>query len=193
MGGVELPLASVAQASDRLSLDVEHVDVVTGRVFPTAEYAIKPVSVEVSRASSDAVPDGAVGVVPSVEVESGRDGEGSSHSATVRLADSLEGAGMLQRAAGPDRRTTSLVLTPAGEATVSRLRDNRLAALRGFVDALDAGQREALIGAVEELLHGRVVQPIDAWRICRLCDVERCVVPSCPVLDAATPLLEGPS
>lgn len=116
-----------------------------------------------------------------------------SHSATVRLVDSLERAGTLRRTAGPDRRTTSLVLTDAGRAAVAGIQAERLAALRSFVDVLDAGRREALIGAVEEMLHGRVVDPVDAWRICRLCDVERCVVPSCPVLDAVTPLVEGPS
>lgn len=115
-----------------------------------------------------------------------------SHSATVRLVDGLERAGMLQRTAGPDRRTISLVLTDAGRAAVTKIQAERLAALRDFVDTLDAGHREALIGAVEAMLHGRAIGPVDAWRICRLSDVERCVVPSCPVLDAVTPLLEGP-
>ena len=116
-----------------------------------------------------------------------------SHSATVRLVDGLERDGMLQRTAGPDRRTTSLVLTAAGRAAVTEMKAERLAVLRGFVEVLDTGQRDALVGAFEEMLHGRVHDPVDAWRICRLCQVERCVAPSCPVLDAVTPLLEGPS
>lgn len=45
------------------------------------------------------------------------------NSSVVRLVDALEVAGLVERQEGQDRRAKTLLLTPAGEETVSRVEE----------------------------------------------------------------------
>src|SRR5690349_1149489 len=69
---------------------------------------------------------------------------GLTHSGAVRLADRLEGEGLLERRPGPDGRTRALFLTPAGRRSASALQDGRFDALEDTLGALDASERATL-------------------------------------------------
>lgn len=108
-------------------------------------------------------------------------------SGAVRVVDRLVDAGLAVRAPGPDGRTLSIELTPAGHAAAGRVRHARSAALAAVTAPLDGAGREALAAVAGALLAGLTEGPDDAWRICRLCDPHACGHHDgrCPVTAAA--------
>ena len=109
-----------------------------------------------------------------------------SHSATVRLADRLESAGLAKRCKdGVDRRAVYLRLTGEGAAHANELLRKRNASLlRLMNEALDPAEQQTLSRLAEKLLHVMTGDRDDLYRICRLCDFEAC--PDCPVAAAVT-------
>ena len=76
----------------------------------------------------------------------------ASASATSRLCDRLQQAGLVARNAGqPDRRGVLLSLTPAGAKLAAWVRDQRRASLAAILDAMPPAAREALIDGLREL------------------------------------------
>jgi MarR family transcriptional regulator, negative regulator of the multidrug operon emrRAB len=113
---------------------------------------------------------------------------GRSHSATVRLIDGLERAGLVARRPGPDARSIVLELTDAGAAQAKELRAARAGVLDGLIDALTATEVAALEPLLERLLAASAGDADSRWRICRLCEEPRCEhTDRCPV-DAAAPV-----
>ena len=110
-----------------------------------------------------------------------------THSATVRLVDRLVAAGLARRRGGPDRRSVSVELTPAGHTAAAEAVKARAAALEEALADLDPNERAELARlhakVLGSLTHGRA----SAGHICRLCDSQACGHEEgrCPVTQAA--------
>jgi MarR family transcriptional repressor of emrRAB len=108
---------------------------------------------------------------------------GLSHSGTVRLADRLAAAELVERRRGADQRSTALYLTPAGRRAARRVLAARDAAMHSVLTLLTADQRRELAGLAAVILGQLGAEPGAERRLCRLCDLEACGRPrgECPV------------
>ena len=133
---------------------------------------------------------------PAGSVERLRQGVGLTHSGAVRLVNRLDAMGLAQRRSGDDRRSVTVVLTPAGRRVAHRLRRRRRAAVRGSLEGLTVREREQLTAACEVILatltrqrlaQRRVGEAPTGGALCRLCDFVTCGRPDghCPVNRAA--------
>jgi MarR family transcriptional regulator, negative regulator of the multidrug operon emrRAB len=114
-----------------------------------------------------------------------------SHTATVRLVDKLEAAGLVKSKTGEDRRSVALSLTEAGRARVKAVLKDRCVSLGHLVDKLSAKQQAQLEGIMETLLRALTTSAEEADHICRLCDEIVCPEGTCPVHQEALTLAEG--
>jgi len=70
----------------------------------------------------------------------------------TRLIQAMEAEGLVARSPSPDdARATLIRATPAGARILRRARQRRLAALRGLLAGLGAGERRSVLGAVHLL------------------------------------------
>ena len=99
---------------------------------------------------------------------------GLSHSGTVRLADRLAAAGLVERRRAADHRSAALYLTPAGRRAARRILVGREASLRSALTFLTDDQQARLGELAEVILGGLAAQPEAERRLCRLCDLEAC-------------------
>jgi MarR family transcriptional regulator, negative regulator of the multidrug operon emrRAB len=108
---------------------------------------------------------------------------GLSHSGTVRLVDRLQAAGLVERRAGADQRSTSLRLTVSGRRAARRALARREAAVQELLAPLAPADRESVARLSELLLAGAARTAGERERVCRLCDREACERRhgSCPV------------
>ena len=128
---------------------------------------------------------------PSVELL--RQVLGLTHSGAVRLVDRLERDGYVERRAGPDSRTISVSITPAGRRVARRASTARDRVVVGALAPLSTGE----IAAVDRLL-GRVLRGMKrgdgatSW-ICRRCHTDVCGVErgECPLADERFSIAEG--
>ena len=104
-----------------------------------------------------------------------------SHTATVRLVDKLEAAGLVESRPGQDRRSVALHLTGSGQSRARAAIEDRCAALGDIVDALSPDQRDQLDAIAETLLKSLTTSAMEAGHICRLCDEIVCPGDDCPV------------
>jgi MarR family transcriptional repressor of emrRAB len=117
---------------------------------------------------------------------------GVSHSATVRLVDRLESEGLVRRGPGPDRRSVTVRLTSAGRRASQRVLQARMGAMDALLEVLDETQQQRLAELLEALLTGMLTSDSDVWRICRMCHVQACLEPFCPVLESVRVLRRAP-
>ncbi|WP_129790750.1 MarR family winged helix-turn-helix transcriptional regulator [Sphingosinicella sp. CPCC 101087] len=110
-----------------------------------------------------------------------------SHSATVRLADRLENAGLAMRSRDSiDRRAIWLRLTPQGERLANERLRKRSASLASVMsDALSPAEQRVFSRLAEKMLLSLTGSRDDLYRICRLCNFEVC--DDCPVAAAVSP------
>ena len=117
---------------------------------------------------------------PGISIRSLASGVGLTHAGTVRLVDRLESLGLIERRIhATDARTRSLHLTGEGEMScdgILRARDDVIS--RGL-SALTKEEQSVLGALAERMLRAIVEDEAHAYRICRLCDYERCK--NCPV------------
>jgi DNA-binding MarR family transcriptional regulator len=113
---------------------------------------------------------------------------GLSHTATVRLVDKLEAAGLVLSEPGDDKRAVALRLTDLGRERARIAVHERCLLLGDAIDVLTAAQRQHLDGILETLLRSMVLAAQDADHICRLCDGEECPSEHCPVHQQAIAL-----
>lgn len=104
-----------------------------------------------------------------------------SHTATVRLVDRLEAAGLVEVRAGADPRANAFFLTESGEARATELLKARCVALEDMTAALSAEQAAQLDAIAETLLTALTTSLQEAAHICRLCDAITCPEDACPV------------
>ncbi len=118
-------------------------------------------------------------------------GLGLSHPATVRLADKLEAAGLIETRPGRDRRFVAFHLTEAGRERARRILTERCAAIAEVIDPLSPAEQAQFAGLLERMLRA-VTQSVDgAVHICRLCDGIVCPEDTCPVHQAALALADA--
>jgi DNA-binding MarR family transcriptional regulator len=113
-----------------------------------------------------------------------------SHTATVRLVDKLEVAGLVKSKTGEDRRFVALSLTDAGRTRVKTMLKDRCVSLGHLVDKLSAKQQAQLEDIAETLLRALTTSTGEADHICRLCDEIVCPLDTCPVHQEALTLAE---
>lgn len=99
---------------------------------------------------------------------------GLSHSGTVRLADRLEAAGLVERRRGADQRSAALHLTPAGRRAARRILAVREANLHSVLTLLTDDQQRELTALAELVLARLAARPGAERRLCRLCDPGAC-------------------
>jgi DNA-binding MarR family transcriptional regulator len=99
---------------------------------------------------------------------------GLTHSGTVRLVDRLEEAGHVRRGPGPDGRTTTVRLTPAGRRAARSVAGARTARLDGALAALSPAEQDQLADLAGRVLDGlKRGSGATRWG-CRLCDTRAC-------------------
>lgn len=106
---------------------------------------------------------------------------GLSHTATVRLVDKLEAAGLVTSETGVDRRSVSLKLTPEGRERARGLVAERCRSVCDVIDVLPETDLRHLERILERLLQSMVTAAAEADHICRLCDGAACPEDRCPV------------
>jgi MarR family transcriptional regulator, negative regulator of the multidrug operon emrRAB len=99
---------------------------------------------------------------------------GLSHSGSVRLADRLAAAGLVERRRGADQRSTALYLTPAGHRAARRVLSGREASMQSLLTLLTDDQRRDLAELAAVILGRLGAKPSAERRLCRLCDLEAC-------------------
>jgi len=109
---------------------------------------------------------------------------GRAHSTTVRLVDRLEAQGLVERRAGSDGRSLALHLTAAGRRADNAAIAARAAVLGDVQAPLTRAERAEPDRLLAKVLDALPASRDDKRRICRLCDVDACRRPSCPVADA---------
>ena len=121
---------------------------------------------------------------------------GLTHSGGVRVVDRLVCDGLAERRPGPDGRSVTPALTPAGRRLAGEVRDARQASLQRVLDVLDEREQTALGEILDKLVAGVVDHRLEARRagatppggwLCRLCDPEACerAEGNCPAANAA--------
>ncbi len=115
---------------------------------------------------------------------------GLTPSGTVRLVDSLQAEGYVERRERPkgaDGRSTAVCLTRTGRRAARRVAVARAKVLDQALSTLSADEQRALDALLSRLLVGLMRGP-DARRfMCRLCDARACghADGRCPVRNAA--------
>ena len=117
---------------------------------------------------------------------------GLTHSAAVRLIDSLVVDGhVARRRPTGDRRAVALALTPSGRKVARRIVRARAQAVEATLDGLTEAQRRSLTVLAERLTgdltalrleeRRQGIAPAGGW-LCRLCDFDACGRPEgqCP-------------
>jgi DNA-binding MarR family transcriptional regulator len=120
---------------------------------------------------------------------------GLTHSGAVRLVDRLAGAGLVERRAGRDGRSGSIVLTARGRMLSRKVAVARATVTDAVLETLSSDQRGALLVLIETLIANVAAHRIraraggheaGAW-MCRLCDLGSCgwTEGVCPAAKAA--------
>jgi len=111
---------------------------------------------------------------------------GITHSGAVRLVDTLETEGLVQRKPSPrDARAVIVRITAKGRNRATKVLRARARVTQNLLGRLDGAEKEALIPALETLLAAMTVDRSGARRICRFCDEGVCRAQGCPVEAAA--------
>ncbi len=112
---------------------------------------------------------------------------GLTSSGTVRLLDRLAEAGLVERVASADRRSTAIVLTEAGNAAAEAVCRARAGVLDRALAALEPAERAEFDELIGKMLVGMMRGPGAVRWICRLCDTGICrgALGGCPVGNAA--------
>jgi MarR family transcriptional regulator, negative regulator of the multidrug operon emrRAB len=105
-----------------------------------------------------------------------------SQPATVRAVDRLAEDGLVERRAGPDRRTLALFLTRRGQRAARRVLARRAASLGDLLAPLDENEQARLLPLLEKLASWLAVDRPGALNVCRMCDRRACLKrPGCPL------------
>jgi DNA-binding MarR family transcriptional regulator len=106
---------------------------------------------------------------------------GLSHSATVRVADRLQGKGLIRRDwAGPGR-TIAVQITDRGRQRALDAVARRTQVLEQATSGLTAAQRQSLNGLLQKVVLNLAGDQAAIDQACRLCDQKRCLARGCPL------------
>ena len=120
---------------------------------------------------------------------------GLTSSGTVRLVDRLAESGYVERQEGADRRSTAVVLTPAGRAAAEQVCQARAGVIDRVMAALLPAERAEFGRLTGKMMVGMMRGPGAVRWICRLCDTGICrgAPGGCPVGNAARERYGGPA
>lgn len=93
-----------------------------------------------------------------------------SHSGCVRLVDKLEGAELVERREGQDRRVVLLYLTDSGQRRMQNVVRSRRKHLDSLLQSLNAQEQRQLTGMIETMLYDITSGDEHAEAMCRYCD-----------------------
>jgi DNA-binding MarR family transcriptional regulator len=107
---------------------------------------------------------------------------GLSQSATVRMIDSLNEQGLVERTSGADRRSVALRLTAEGQDRARRILAGREQALARLLAPLGDEALPAFGAALATVLASLTAHGAPVHQTCRLCDERACTTAApCPV------------
>lgn len=106
---------------------------------------------------------------------------GLSHSAAVRVADRLQGQGLITRAGAGPGRTIAVTVTDRGRRQALGAAARRTQVLQRATSGLTAAQRQRLSGLLQQVVLNLAADQAAIDRACRLCDQRRCLDRGCPL------------
>ncbi len=107
---------------------------------------------------------------------------GITHSGAVRLINTLEEEGLVERhRSKKDARTAVLRVTSAGQQRACMVLQARAQVTERVLKAFTLEQQQSLTSLLETALGQITNEQEDARRICRLCNEEICRAQGCPV------------
>lgn len=112
---------------------------------------------------------------------------GITHSGAVRLVNTLEEEGLVERQRSEeDARAVILRVTAKGGNRANKVLDARERVTSQILSSLNTRQRKAMVPALESVLTAMTQDVVGARRICRFCDEGVCRAVGCPVENAVT-------
>lgn len=120
---------------------------------------------------------------PGICVEQIRSQIWVSHSATVRVIDSLEDAGLIERRRvdGRDGRVMSLFMTDRGAGVVTEVLNRRNSITRAMVTSFPPHEQPLVERVVCGLISSLVQPGPEQEYVCRFCDLSACPQDQCPM------------
>lgn len=107
---------------------------------------------------------------------------GLTHSGSVRLINTLEGEGLVERHRSvEDARSVVLCVTPDGRKRVKQILNSREAVTAKVLENFNDDQKQSLLGLLEVAMNGLTHEQLKARQICKLCDEGVCRILGCPV------------
>ncbi|UHC82757.1 MarR family transcriptional regulator [Pseudomonas sp. NIBR-H-19] len=107
---------------------------------------------------------------------------GITHSGAVRLINTLEQEGLVERhRSEKDARTAVLRVTPEGQQRACKVLQARAQVTTQILETLTTEQQQTLTLLLETALGQLTNDKDDARRICRLCNEKVCRARGCPV------------
>jgi DNA-binding MarR family transcriptional regulator len=104
---------------------------------------------------------------------------GLSHSATVRVADRLQGQGLITRDVAGPGRTLAVNITDRGRRQALDAVARRAEVLQRAASGLTAAQRQSLNDLLQKVVLNLAGDQGAIDRACRLCDQKRCLARGC--------------
>lgn len=110
---------------------------------------------------------------------------GLTHSGAVRLINTLENEGVVERhKSAQDARSVVLLVTLKGRKRVESILNSREKVTLKVLEIFDENQRQDFLSLLEIAMGHLTDEKIDARRICRLCNEGVCRKLGCPVENA---------
>ncbi|NRA72806.1 MAG: MarR family transcriptional regulator [Gammaproteobacteria bacterium] len=107
---------------------------------------------------------------------------GLTHSGTVRLINTLENEGFVQRhKSEKDARSVVLSVTSAGSIRVQSILDSREKVTLKLLESFDETQKQDFLNLLEIAMGNLTGEKIQALQICKLCNEGVCRKQGCPV------------
>jgi DNA-binding MarR family transcriptional regulator len=130
---------------------------------------------------SDAAALNVVLAEPGISIRGLSEVLGLSHSAAVRVADRLQGRGLITREGAGPGRTIAVTVTDRGRRQAAGAVARRAAVLQRATSGLTAAQRQSLHGLLQKVVLNLAADQAAIDRVCRLCDQQRCLARGCPL------------
>jgi MarR family transcriptional repressor of emrRAB len=130
---------------------------------------------------SDAAALNVVLAEPGISIRGLSEVLGLSHSAAVRVADRLQGRGLITREGAGPGRTIAVTVTDRGRRQAAGAVARRAEVLQRATSGLTAAQRQSLHGLLQKVVLNLAADQAAIDRVCRLCDQQRCLARGCPL------------
>ena len=110
---------------------------------------------------------------------------GITHSGTVRLINTLEKEGLVERHKSPqDARSVVLCVTLDGRIRVESILKSREGVTSKLLESFDDNQKQDFLKLLEIAMSNLTDKEVEARRVCKLCNEGVCRKFGCPVENA---------